>query len=63
MTYDPVDRLVSETTLLGTVNYQFDAIGRRTSMTVSGQSPLIYRNALGLLGDLTLMGDVGSKTT
>src|SRR3990172_5345744 len=42
MAYDPLDRLLIETTTMGTVNYQYDAISRRTSMTVSGQAPVAY---------------------
>ncbi len=40
--YDPLNRLLSETTALGTVTYQYDALGRRTQMTVSGQAPIAY---------------------
>jgi RHS repeat-associated protein len=42
MAYDPVDRLLGETTALGTVGYQYDSLGRRNQMTVSGQSPVSY---------------------
>jgi RHS repeat-associated protein len=42
MAYDSLDRLFAETTSLGTVSYQYDALGRRTQMTVSGQSPVTY---------------------
>lgn len=42
MAYDPLDRLMSETTTLGTVSYGYDTIGRRTQMTVSGQGPVAY---------------------
>jgi RHS repeat-associated protein len=42
MEYDPLDRLLAETTSLGTVSYQYDSLGRRTQMTVSGQSPVSY---------------------
>ena len=42
MTYDTLDRLLSETTSLGTVSYGYDTIGRRSQMTVSGQSPVTY---------------------
>lgn len=42
MAYDTLDRLLSETTLLGTVGYQYDALGRRTQMTAAGQSPVTY---------------------
>jgi YD repeat-containing protein len=42
MTYDTLDRLLAETTMLGTVSYHYDATGRRTQMTVSGQSPVSY---------------------
>ncbi len=40
--YDPIDRLLGETTALGTVSYQYDALGRRTEMTVGGQAPVMY---------------------
>ena len=36
MVYDSLDRLLAETTSLGTVSYQYDPLGRRTQMTVSG---------------------------
>ncbi len=42
LTYDPLDRLLTETTTLGTVSYTYDNAGRRTSMTVSGQAPVSY---------------------
>ena len=32
--YDSLDRLLAETTALGTVSYQYDALGRRTQMIV-----------------------------
>jgi RHS repeat-associated protein len=41
-TYDPLDRLLTETTSLGTVSYAYDTAGRRTSMTVGGQAPVSY---------------------
>jgi YD repeat-containing protein len=37
-----LDRLLTETTSLGTVTYTYDTAGRRTSMTVSGQTPVSY---------------------
>ncbi|MGH7274363.1 MAG: RHS repeat-associated core domain-containing protein, partial [Nitrospiria bacterium] len=40
--YDVLDRLVGETTALGTVTYQYDALGRRTQMIVNGLVPVIY---------------------
>jgi len=42
MTYDAVDRLLAETTSLGTVSYTYDVLGRRTQMTVSGQPAVTY---------------------
>jgi len=42
LAYDSLDRLLAETTSLGTVGYRYDALGRRTQMTVSGQSPVTY---------------------
>jgi RHS repeat-associated protein len=41
--YDNLDRLVQELTPQGTVEYQYDAIGRRTTMTVNGQIPVSYQ--------------------
>lgn len=41
-TYDPLDRPLTETTSLGTVTYSYDTAGRRTSLTVSGQTPVTY---------------------
>ncbi len=40
--YDALDRLLAETTAMGTVTYQYDALGRRTQMTVAGQAPVAY---------------------
>jgi len=42
MTYDTLDRLLTETTSLGTVSYAYDVLGRRTQLLVSGQSPVSY---------------------
>lgn len=36
------DKIASETTPLGTINYTYDKIGRRMSMTVSGQPAVSY---------------------
>jgi RHS repeat-associated protein len=36
------DKVASETTPLGTINYTYDNIGRRTSMTVAGQPAVTY---------------------
>jgi RHS repeat-associated protein len=41
-TYDPLDRLLTETTSLGTVTYSYDTAGCRTAMTVAGQTPVAY---------------------
>jgi len=41
-TYDLLDRLLTETTSLGTVTYTYDTAGRRTAMTVAGQTPVSY---------------------
>ena len=35
-------RLHKETTLLGTVEYSYDAINRRTSIAINGQQPITY---------------------
>lgn len=40
--YDDLDRLTSETTALGSVSYTYDAGGRRTTMSVSGQPTVTY---------------------
>ncbi len=40
--YDILDRLMRETTPQGTISYVYDALGRRTTMTVDGQSPVTY---------------------
>jgi RHS repeat-associated protein len=37
------DKVVKEVTPLGTIDYSYDAIGRRTSMTVAGQQPVTYQ--------------------
>ncbi|MBI3595608.1 MAG: Ig-like domain-containing protein [Nitrospirae bacterium] len=37
------DRLAQEVTPQGTVTYMYDAIGRRTSMTVNGLTPVTYQ--------------------
>jgi RHS repeat-associated protein len=42
LSYDGLDRLVAETTSLGTVAYQYDALGRRTQMRVNDGSPVAY---------------------
>ncbi len=36
-TYSGGDKITRETTPLGIIDYSYDAIGRRTSMTVQGQ--------------------------
>ena len=41
--YDGLDRLISEASSRGSVSYSYDAAGRRTSMTVSGQAPVTYQ--------------------
>lgn len=40
--YDPLDRLVSETTPQGSVSYGYDAGGRRTTLLVAGQPQVSY---------------------
>ena len=40
--YDGLNRLTQEATSLGTVNYTYDAAGRRTSMSASGQATVNY---------------------
>jgi RHS repeat-associated protein len=41
--YDNLDRLILEVTPQGAVAYEYDAIGRRTKMTVAGQAPVTYQ--------------------
>jgi RHS repeat-associated protein len=40
--YDDLDRLIEETTPQGEVDYTYDDAGRRTSMTVAGQTTINY---------------------
>jgi len=40
--YDVVDRLLTETTALGSVSHQYDSLGRRMRTTVGGQVPIVY---------------------
>ena len=42
LAYDPLDRLVAETTDMGTVAYEYDILGRRTQMTVNTLNPVTY---------------------
>jgi RHS repeat-associated protein len=42
LTYDGLDRLVAETTGLGTLAYEYDVLGRRTQMRVNDLSPVTY---------------------
>jgi len=42
LTYDTLDRLVDETTSIGTVAYEYDILGRRTQMRVNGLNPVAY---------------------
>ncbi|KAF0145014.1 MAG: RhsA [Nitrospirae bacterium] len=37
------DKVIQEITSLGSIGYSYDALGRRTSMTVAGQEPIIYQ--------------------
>jgi RHS repeat-associated protein len=41
-TYDGLDRLTQEVTAQGTVNYTYDNASRRATMTVVGQSQVVY---------------------
>jgi RHS repeat-associated protein len=41
--YDNLDRLILEVTPQGAVAYEYDAIGRRTKMTVAGQASVTYQ--------------------
>lgn len=40
--FDDFDRVVSETTPQGRIDYQYDAAGRETTMTVAGQPTVTY---------------------
>ena len=40
--YDVLDRLLAQSTTLGTVSYQYDALGRRTRLDVPGVPPTTY---------------------
>ncbi|WP_447975230.1 RHS repeat-associated core domain-containing protein [Nitrospira sp. Kam-Ns4a] len=42
-TYDARDRLIQAVTPQGTVQYQYDALGRRTQMTANGLPPVTYQ--------------------
>jgi len=39
----PVDKVIQEITPLGSISYEYDALGRRTKMQVSGQEPVTYQ--------------------
>ena len=55
-----VDRMIRETTPLGSIAYAYDVLGRRTSMTVAGESPVEYTyNENGRLTGVT-HGDIGT---
>jgi len=41
-TFDTLDRPLSQSTTLGTVAYAYDALGRRTELTVPGLAPTTY---------------------
>src|SRR5205085_611977 len=41
-TYDGFDRILSETTPQGSVTYNYDVEGKRTDMTVGGQTTVSY---------------------
>ncbi len=40
--YDALNRLVAQATGLGTISYQYDALGRRTRMDAPGPAPVFY---------------------
>src|SRR3990172_9147926 len=42
LAYDGLDRLLAETTALGTVAYAYDTLGRRTQMQVNDLNPVTY---------------------
>ena len=41
-TYDNLDRMLSQQTAQGTLQYRYDAAGRQISMTVAGQPDILY---------------------
>lgn len=43
LSYNNLDRVVSEMTPLGSISYEYDALGRRTKMQVAGQEPVTYQ--------------------
>ncbi len=46
--------MIQAITPLGTIDYTYDAIGRKTSMTVAGQEPVTYQyDANGRLTDIS----------
>ena len=59
------DKVATETTPLGSISYTYDAIGRRTSMTVTGQPAVNYTyDTGGRLNDIsTLIGSVTKHFT
>ena len=59
------DKVASETTPLGSISYTYDAIGRRTSMTVTGQPTVNYTYDTGgrLNGISTRIGGVAKNFT
>ncbi len=51
-----VDKVVQEITPLGSISYEYDALGRRTSMTVAGQPAVNYQyDAAGRLIKISTM--------
>jgi RHS repeat-associated protein len=61
--YDLLDRLLAQTTGLGTVSYQYDALGRRTRMGAPGQAPVTYNyDAASRLTAITQAGQLVSIT-
>ena len=42
LAYDTLDRLIAETTSLGTVAYEYDVLGRRAQMQVNDLNPVTY---------------------
>ncbi len=55
------DKVIKEVTPLGAIDYTYDAIGRRTSMTVAGQPTVSYSydSNSRLTGINTLINSVG----
>ena len=59
--YDGLDRLVSETTPQGSIGYTYDLAGRRTGMTVNGQSAVYIKAQLQAFASSTRRNDISQQ--